>query len=575
MTINPDQAKKLCFVHERIDEDNKALIRKSVCEELVCHQHGDNYHEFEGKSFCVLHLPSNTKVNEFKKLFEDKLKEKKYNFKGVWFPAKLKFPKEIYEIPVNFSYATFAAKAKFKDTVFLEEVNFSKAVFLADVNFDTARFLSKVDFYKTKFSANVFFKQSIFGGEAFFRTTTFLGEADFDESLFLAKANFDSAEFSESSEIFFKKTKFCEEVNFHYTIFAGYVLFEGNDKNKVFLDKTSTKKERKRQPLTFEKEKLKKIKPELDQLELKKSNLTGEKLKAIELEIEALKKADLEEECFLNLQDARIENPERVSFHTVRLEPNWFVNVNAGKFVFTACDWCYYMFGIPSRWRQYFKVRRRWRVFRASKLCVEKEIQKLKNRGFTTNPHKLLAKTCWQLADNYEVSKSFTRASMFRQLAQESNRKEELIDNKLRYLNGKKFWTWNWWYWLSSLYGESSLRAGLFLLGILLAFTFVYSLTTFQVCPSYQPFQTSLQQDEKNALCQLNPNTILCTCQKRGLGILDGEAFVHSLSTAAFQNVEYRKPISELSELFVILERIFAPLQAALLALAIRRKFMR
>jgi hypothetical protein len=35
------------------------------------------------------------------------------------------------------------------------------------------------------------------------------------------------------------------------------------------------------------------------------------------------------------------------------------------------------------------------------------------------------------------------------------------------------------------------------------------------------------------------------------------------------------KPVTERSELFVLLEKIFAPLQAALLALAIRRKFMR
>jgi hypothetical protein len=45
--------------------------------------------------------------------------------------------------------------------------------------------------------------------------------------------------------------------------------------------------------------------------------------------------------------------------------------------------------------------------------------------------------------------------------------------------------------------------------------------------------------------------------------------------TATLQNVDYRKPITKKGETAVILEKIFTPLQAALLALALRRKFMR
>jgi hypothetical protein len=41
------------------------------------------------------------------------------------------------------------------------------------------------------------------------------------------------------------------------------------------------------------------------------------------------------------------------------------------------------------------------------------------------------------------------------------------------------------------------------------------------------------------------------------------------------QKIEHRKPIDEKVEWISIFEMIFAPLQAALLALAIRRKFMR
>jgi hypothetical protein len=47
-----------------------------------------------------------------------------------------------------------------------------------------------------------------------------------------------------------------------------------------------------------------------------------------------------------------------------------------------------------------------------------------------------------------------------------------------------------------------------------------------------------------------------------------------SISVATFQLPE-PKPADNLTKLFIVLEVIFAPLQAALLALALRRKFMR
>jgi hypothetical protein len=57
-----------------------------------------------------------------------------------------------------------------------------------------------------------------------------------------------------------------------------------------------------------------------------------------------------------------------------------------------------------------------------------------------------------------------------------------------------------------------------------------------------------------------------------GMTLCDGVA--HSLFVATLQRPE-PKPADALTKFLVILETILAPLQAALLALAIRRKFMR
>ena len=91
---------------------------------------------------------------------------------------------------------------------------------------------------------------------------------------------------------------------------------------------------------------------------------------------------------------------------------------------------------------------------------------------------------------------------------------------------------------------------------ILIVFPFIYT-TNFYVCP----------------IEKTNSNNA-SVCETRTLTF--GEGVRQSLAVAAtLQNVEMRKPNSPASETFTIRENIFAPIQAALLALVIRRKFMR
>ena len=86
--------------------------------------------------------------------------------------------------------------------------------------------------------------------------------------LLRSMANFSDATFS--AEVDFGNATFSAEVNFGYATFKEYVRFAGTKENQVFGDQSS-----------------------------------------------------------LNLQFARIEKPDRLSFHTVPLRPHWFVNVDA------------------------------------------------------------------------------------------------------------------------------------------------------------------------------------------------------------------------------------------------------
>lgn len=231
----------------------------------------------------------------------------------------------------------------------------------------------------------------------------------------------------------------------------------------------------------------------------------------------------------LHLDDVRTENPDRINFKNTRLYPNWFVNVNSRKFIFHNID---------------------WEHADETTRAVKDEIEILKDCGIYPRRNRLLTLACRQLADNYEENNHFEQASIFRQMANESKRLEEY--------KGFKIWSLHWWYWLSSYYGERWKRALVVLLAILFIFAVGYTQSIFYVCPPDIPISQSSQNN---------------LCETRKLNF--SEAVRHSLASAIFQNIEYRKPVTERSEIFVLLEKILAPLQAALLALAIRRKFMR
>ena len=216
------------------------------------------------------------------------------------------------------------------------------------------------------------------------------------------------------------------------------------------------------------------------------------------------------------MQNARIDDAKKISFHTVRLEPHWFVNTDASEFVFTDCQWNY-AGGKP--------------------LNVKTELRKLEDREFE-NPNALLTKACWQLAENHEESKSFAESSEFRKIANESRRLQTPW-----YFQPL---TLHWWYYAVSFYGENWRRAFFVLLGILLISGIFYEwFGNFQSTDSLELYNMT-----------------------------GGEGYIHSLAVASFQRPE-PKPADILTKGIVVLETILAPLQAALLALAIRRKFMR
>lgn len=226
----------------------------------------------------------------------------------------------------------------------------------------------------------------------------------------------------------------------------------------------------------------------------------------------------------LSFRFAPIEKPDRVSFHTLNLKPHWFTNCDCRKFEFTDCEWNH---------------------------NLKQELADADNTHISA-PHRLLAITFRQLADNAEANHRYHEASKFRYNAFEARRIEKFW--------GFVPWRLDWWYWLASGYGERVGKAFVVFVALFALFAFGYGESGFD------------QSGKGNAASVTQGTAIQPDTVGKPLDLRD--AFIYSFYVTILQKPE-PKPLTRTARILVGLETVLGPAQAALLALAVRRRFMR
>lgn len=504
------------------------------------------YKEHEGKRYCVLHFPGTEKSGDFEKALQRKLENKDFDFSGVWFPDPLKFSEfkfgegayfggTTFSAEVDFSRATFSAAAYFGGATFNKHATFRGATFSAEVDFSRATF-SEATFFsgatfkaavtfdgatfndiawftgiegspatfsaRARFHATIFNNVAVFSGAIFsaaahfyaatfnganFADTTFSLSADFGRTTFRGGGRFRQATFGGAAE--FNEATFTAHADFYRSTFTAAVDFSGSTFRAGADFRHATLKD----SVKFE----------------------GRERSEV---FSATLRLDIQ----LELQFARIEKPDRVSFHTLTLRPIWFVNVDTRKFDFTNVVW--------------------------DQRSVNEEIRSLEDNFVSS---RLLSIACRNLAVNAEENHRYREASRFRHMAMDVRRRKGLY--------GLAPWELNWWYWLASGYGERAAQAFLVLLGILLLSAVLYTQVGFV---RWEPRVAS----ESDA----------AVAKRDGIGspLPMSRALAYSAAVMTFQKPEPR-PATTAAQLVVLVETILGPIQAALLALAIRRKFMR
>lgn len=519
----PEQTKlknPLCYCGERFNDFQRENIHKSVCRNNPV-----KFKDERGHFYCVFHYPNISKVDEFALAYDEKVQNEDYLFYGTWFPFEIDFLNHSFNKYADFIWTTFNFGVSFENAKFLDNCDFSCSKFQKRVSFKEAEF-SKIEndtlptrFHSVTFESVADFEKALFKNETDFSDSKFWIGYFFDKDTeflkFAINSSFSRAIFSE--KVSFEKVRFGKEIETNDSFLFSGTVFEklANFQKAEFWLSTSFGGANFKKTADF------------------RETFVKNSLSFEETSFEHFAKFSGKENKYsswgkgsLNFSRVEVEKPDRISFQTLQLKPDAFTDTDVRKFDFTDIEWK------PKNFR--------WDWSRFKDFLSKSEEARSRKSNY-----KRLEKVYRRFASYAEENNDYDGASKFRFTAFDIQR----VNN----WHGRQPFNLLWWYKLSSNYGESWLKALIFLILILSVFTVYYHFSYFSICP-------------KNS-------ADLSQCITRTMTW--GEAIHQSLMTALLQNVEYRKSNLFWQDLIVILEKILAPIQAALLVLAIRRKFMR
>jgi uncharacterized protein YjbI with pentapeptide repeats len=566
-------------------------LRRSACRSEIF------YKTYDGLRYCVLHYPGTEKHVAFQAALARKEKAQDFDFGGVWFPYAVDFSQmviseanfggAVFNSAVRFretefgEYATFGSaqfvqadfsRAKFIDADFgftkfneanfldaqFEDAYFANAEFIGDAKFNPAIFLGRASFSNARFG-RAFFGNTDFSGGAYFGNAKFGGLADFgdvkfggpnfEHAQFVARVNFGRAEFSASpvfvgvqfDEVDFSDTTFTGDADFKETKFRGSADFgAARLKANAFFNDTEFEKNAYFNDVKFlNNEEREGIPPEA---------IASSRDRVVAFDKAKFKDAvafgsvEFDSQVNLRFMDTTFEQPDRVSFQDVNLRPIWFASVDPRPLHF-----------IKVHWNKLYR-----RKFIAA------EIKTLEDQGIDT-PYESLEIVCGQLAVNAEENSRYGEAARFRFIANKARSRgtwHNLIKNPSEWESWINLNPLLWIYGFVSGYGERAWQAALVLVSICFIFAAIFYFG---------------QRDGvwwRLSTADTGTSTADQPAEQKPILRDFKEAVIYSAAVLTLQKPE-PLPANKRAKTFVLLETVLGPIQAALLALAIRRKFMR
>ena len=410
----------------------------------------------------------------------------------------------------NFSLASFR-----------EEVSFAGSTFCEAALFDRATFLKGASFADAKFYKHSWFREATFGSGSLFVGTKFHNEARFQKATFGETIRFDEAIFKESA--IFNEATFGDGISFERTTFLGFAGFRG-----VTVEGS----------LVF-------------------SGVPGDTSRRV-----FLPRNDPRSKA-INFEWLKLEQPERILFHSLNLENVSFLYADVSEIRFIDVSW-------PKEGR--------WNIHFPGRVEVEPTIH-FERSGKAEL--EWIERTCQQLKRNYEERRIYGEAGDFH-WAELDTRRERLWMECKETWNQATGWRtvtrliWPhgmgeplllWLYRTFTGYGERMLRSFLWLVVFILLLGSLHAFFGLRHTPPDSPKSLlTLQCATKGR------SSIPIRCSLYPV-LFHGIRFAVQDST--FQRTNEYIPASRGARVLSFFGRIVIPVQITLLLVAIRRRFRR
>lgn len=396
---------------------------------------------------------------------------------------------------------------------FLKKAGFGWASFGGETNFEKAVFFQDVDFSGTTFHQKVNFKKAVFKEKNIFVEVVFKNEANFQEAEF-GPSEFYNAQFDRLAN--FDTATFNGEANFYSVSFLRTVNFRmatfGQSAN--FLG------------TTFHKD----------------SHFIGSHT----------------HRCFKDRCDftgLKLSKNAVVTFERVNLKQATFLDTNLEPIGFRDVDW----YHTPKIGPWMSRQQSLWDEFHFS---VDYKPNK--------SDYEKIGENYSQLVLKYELKRDFNSAENFHIGEMEMLRKKKGAEIESLWLRKLREWMNGYGlYRLSSNYGTSYVQSFIILFLLLLLFSLSFLYAGFHTSKEVEG--ASIRVVEYNLLPDSNHHPV-----SLGQWFSDyGSALSLSFSIITFQKDRFYEPLEGISRLLLYLAIFMLTAQAALILLAVRRRFKR
>jgi len=523
-----------------------AKIHKWCDSESVVAFRGDN-----GEEYCLFHAPmgkkgiSREEFNEriFKKIYESKKQTVRFcNFSGTIYEGDIDFRNfnKFNPLPIiNFTDAVFSGKADFKGTKFEGQAFFKKADFRGAVDLNTSIFDGYAIFEHAVFNEKAEFKESQFNEMSSFAEAVFKKEMNLSHAKFGKETKFTHAHFHDDA--YFALTEFCAGANlaasFSNVIFMGAIfkkktyfggasfkaaLFnEAVFNESVNFGGSSFDKGATFHRVTFDDRADFGMTRFGDSIDFSEATIRGDAIFSGHLFPNGANFNGLILKGSVIFENIKFE---RVSFLKTDLRKATFINPTWSK--------KYGRFVLYDELKAFERGKKQDQEIRKDIKAVEVLYRRLKQKY--KEEHDEPEVSNW----HYGEKEMFRKGSPYRRYFPLS------LSNL---------------YWFSSGYGERPVRAGIFLIFLLILTSLL--LAWAGLAPS-QNVTDNVHGMESIYLSTINPG---------GAWAL----FLNTLKYATFQRDFFFVPQNWIGETIKIFAQLFIPVQTALFALAVRNRFRR